>query len=189
MRKLFCLLLFACVVSPLNAQGGHAQIRKGFWISFGLGAGSYDLLCEGCTYDAKTDLSGTLRMGGTVSPNVLVGGETMGWTHTENGVDEFASSLSGVVLFYPSTTGGLFLKGGLGLAMYDATDGSDDLTATGFSISGGIGYDIRVAKNFSLTPFVNALYGTSATLKAGGTDTGVSVSQRLFQVGIAATFH
>jgi hypothetical protein len=190
MRKLLSLLLVACCGSTLlSAQTSHPQVRQGFWISFGLGAGSYDLACDGCTYDAKTDLAGNFRLGGTVSPNLLVGGETMGWTHSEDGVNQLSSSLMAVVLYYPSAKGGLYLKGGLGIAMYRASDGTDDATMTGFGFSGGIGYDIRLAKNFSLTPYVNAMYGTSASYKFNGTDTGVSASQRLFQAGLAVTFH
>ncbi len=58
-------------------------------------------------------------MGGTVSQKVLLGGEMMAWTHYENGLDEWAGALTAVMLYYPSATAGLFLKGGLGVGGYD----------------------------------------------------------------------
>jgi hypothetical protein len=190
-RRLVTLVLaLLCAASVLEAQSGNKQVRQGFWIAFGLGAGTFDLSCDGCSYDAKTDLSGTLRMGGTLSQKVLIGGESMGWLHSENNVDQVAGALSGVLLFYPSATGGLYLKGGLGVAYYSASASgfaTEDLTA--FALSGGVGYDIRLGRNFSLTPYFNGFYGFPASYKSGGAGQGFNVSQSLLQLGLAASFH
>src|SRR5258705_5518637 len=53
-------------VAPMFAQK-HAQTRKGFWFNGGLGYGS--LGCDGC--GGRTgSVSGTLALGGTLSPKV-----------------------------------------------------------------------------------------------------------------------
>jgi hypothetical protein len=174
----------------LEAQSSNKQLRQGFWIAIGLGAGTYDLMCSDCSYDAKTDLSGTLRMGGTLSQKVLIGGETMGWTHSENGVDQCAGALSGAVIFYPSATGGFFLKGGLGVAYLTASaSGYETETLTAFALSGGVGYDFRLGKTFGLTPYFNGFYGFPASYKVGGVGAGFDVSQSLLQLGLAVAWH
>ena len=190
MRRLCALVpALCCAVSVLEAQSGHPQLRQGFWISGGLGVGFYHLGCDSCSFDGATDKSGNLRMGGTVSQKVLLGGEMMGWTHYENGIDEWAGALTAVVLYYPSATGGLFLKGGLGVGGYDESGYGWEGTATGFALSGGAGYDLRLASNFSVTPFCNGFYVFKAPLELGASQTGTEVSQSLLQLGVAVTFH
>jgi len=76
-------------------------------------------------------------------------------------------SPDGGILYYPSATGGLFLKGGLGVG----------------------GYDLRLASNFSITPFFNGFYVFPAPLELGGSQTGTDVTQSLLQLGLAVTFH
>lgn len=150
-------LLLSLPVSSLTAQT-KPQTREGFWINFGLGAGS--LGCEECT-DRSNGFSGQLSMGGTISPRLLIGGSSNGWTKTEDGATLTMGSLAAIVRFYPSATGGFFLNGGLGLATLDVdlgVFGSDN--ATGASAIIGIGYDARVGKNFSLTPYLNSIGGS-----------------------------
>ena len=66
-------------------------------------------------------------------------------------------TLAAVMRLYPSATGGFFVLGVLGLGMIHRTAynfGSD--TGTGFGALLGLGLDLRVARNVSLTPFWNA---------------------------------
>jgi hypothetical protein len=191
MRRVCAIVLaLLCVTSVVEAQANNKQARQGFWIAFGLGAGTYNLSCSGCSYDSKTDLSGTFRMGGTVNQKILIGGESMGWYHTENNIDQWAGALSGVVLFYPSATGGLFLKGGLGVSYFTASaTGYTSESLTAFELTGGLGYDIRLGRAFSITPYFNGYYGFPASYTDLGSTVGTSVSQSLLQIGLAASWH
>ena len=72
------------------ASAQHPQTRKGFWIGFGLGYGS--LSCTGCS--STGGVSGYLKLGGTVSPHLLLGGETNGWTKNVNGYTLTAGNAS-----------------------------------------------------------------------------------------------
>ena len=68
------LLLIAAFNAPAAAQG-NPQTREGFWISFGVGFGS--LGCDDCD-ERQGGTNGYLRMGGTLSQKLLIGGEVSG---------------------------------------------------------------------------------------------------------------
>ncbi|MFZ5625070.1 MAG: hypothetical protein ACOY71_11685 [Gemmatimonadota bacterium] len=146
---LVCLLVFG--FTTVHAQ--HPQTRQGFWFSGGLGYGS--LGCENCT--GRSDgLSGGLALGGTLSQQVLLGVATTGWTKSESGLTLTTGTLTGVIRFYPSATGGFYLTGGLGVGSISADlagFGSDSEVGVGALL--GLGYDIRVGSNLSITPFLN----------------------------------
>jgi hypothetical protein len=172
--------LVAAFVCPVAAHAQNAQTRDGFWFNVGLGWGS--LGCDGCD-DRTGGFSGALGLGGTLSQKLYLGGAYNFWTKTEDDATLTAGTLAAVIRFYPSSTGGFFLHGGLGLGILnlhfeDSIIGDFDVDDNGFGALVGLGYDIRVARSMSLTPFVNG-FGISVD----GGDSNV------FQVGLGITFH
>ena len=86
MRRLVttaCVLTAALLVVP---QGAEAQVdtaaRDGFFIGFGLGGGSFG--CSDCG-SRESGFAGHLKLGGTVSPQLLLGAESSAWTKEEGG--------------------------------------------------------------------------------------------------------
>lgn len=184
--------LLACLSSSTQAQSSpRANARQGFWVGFGLGSGSAGTNCTSCSSDRFTGLSGYARLGGTLSRSILLGFETNGWLHSEAGVDETIGFGSFVVLWYPSPTGALFLKVGIGGMSYRADNGVDRLTAAAPSASIGIGYEMRVGRNMSVVPYVNSLASSSVRLQFDGVpiSTGEDISINLFQFGLGLTWH
>lgn len=60
--------------------------------------------------------------------------------------------------FDPSATGGFFLLGGLGVASLDLKlEGLGSGSDTGVAALLGLGYDIRIGRTLSLTPFWNGI--------------------------------
>jgi hypothetical protein len=188
------LLLATLVVVGGAVQAQHrANTRKGFWIGFGLGDGSAGLKCDQCETNRIDSWSGYLRMGGTISPSVLLGGETNGWIHSDaaSGIDENITFASFIVMWYPSRKGALYLKFGVGGMAYNADDGTDQLTATAPSGSFGLGYEFRVGNNFSITPFLNSLVSSAVTVKINGSSvpTNGDITLSLVQLGLGLTWH
>lgn len=150
--------------------------RDGFWFSAGLGYGT--LGCQDCA-GREGGLSGNLGLGGTLSQKVLLGVATHGWTKSEQGVTLTAGTLTAAIRFYPSATGGFFLNGGLGVGLVELdVSGFGNTSETGFGAVVGLGYDIRVGSNVSLTPFLN---GIGLTFSDGDANFG--------QTGLAITVH
>jgi len=125
-------------------------------------------------------------MGGTPRSNVLVGGELIGWTASEGSTDVSRGNAMLSVFFYPSVPTGVYIRGGIGFAGRSATTDIDLGGATaslsqdegGLGMAGGVGWDIRLANNFYLTPAADFL------LQVGMDDQS---SLLLFTVG--ATWH
>lgn len=166
----------ALVLSAISAHAQNAQTRAGFWFSGGLGVGS--LGCDACTSRAN-GFSGDLSIGGTITPRFLLGVGTSGWTKTEQTTTLTVATLDARVRFYPSTNGGFFLTGGAGVADATANVGAySGGSEVGLGLLLGLGYDIRIARNTSITPYWNAF-----TMRNSRTDANVG------QVGIAITLH
>ncbi len=179
------------LATTLAAQGRHTNARQGFWVGFGFGSGSVGLSCDSCGTDRIASFSGYLRAGGTLSSNVLLGGETNGWAHSEGGVDESVGYGSLVVLWYPSSTGAFYLKAGVGGMSYRGDDGVDVLTATAPAASLGLGYEVRIGRNFSIVPYLNSLASSAVKLKLNGEafSSGEDISITLVQFGLGVTWH
>lgn len=147
-------LLLAAVLSAASAPA-WAQGHQGFWIGFGLGGGATG------GSNSKGGGAAYLRLGGTPSHQLLVGGEALGWGRTDNGVTVTQGNATADILFYPSPTRGFFLKTGLGFATATAstTGGNVTVTATdnGLGMTLGAGFDVRLGRNIYLTPNFDAL--------------------------------
>jgi hypothetical protein len=150
-----------------NAQASLAarptQARDGMWFNAGLGFGSAG--CDGCS-SRVNELSGGISVGGTITPRLLLG-VTTGWSRS----DTTLGTLDARLRFYPGVASGFFVAGGVGLG--DAY-GNDFGVGTVL----GLGWDLRVASNVSLTPFWNGVLAKSSV-------TNINVGQ----VGLGVTIH
>ena len=181
------------VASPAFAQGAPASPRQGFTVSFGLGAGSAGFSYEGNSSDRSPGPSGYFRLGGAVSPNLVIAGESHGWTHTEGSATSRVGYLMAVAQWYPQTAGGFHLVGGLGAGMLsekdtDATLGYE-LESVGLAAQFGLGYDVRMSRSFSLTPYVNFLGMGGGEPKLDGAGLGGSLSANVIQFGLGFSWH
>jgi hypothetical protein len=177
-RKLvqYFAAVVAIAVSATSAHAQNAQIRDGFWFSGGLGYGS--LGCDNCAGSRTGGLSGGLSLGGTISPRFLLGVGSDAWAKSEQGATLTVGTLDARVRFYPSTTGGFFLTGGLGVGTISGSASGYTASETGVGMLFGLGYDVRVARNASLTP-----YWSGFAMKSSNADANVG------QVGLAITLH
>lgn len=196
LRKAVRLATVAVFVTATSvvAQEQHPQVRDGFTFSFGIGGGSAGATCSTCDTDRLKAPSGYLRLGGAVRPNLIIGGEINGWTKKETG-QGFESTvtiatINAIAQWYPQTTTGFFLTGGAGLGSMEvkatATGlGSFSDRSNGFGYQVGTGYDIRLARNFSLTPFVT--YFSMAGGKVESSNE--KFNGNVFHFGLGFTWH
>lgn len=172
------MALLVLGVSIASAQ--HPQTRKGFWIGFGVGWGSYGISCSSCSgLGREGSYTGYLKMGGTVSPHLLLGGESIAWSKTESGATVTAGNLTLSGYYYPQPASGLFLSAGVGFSRVEASSGGSSSGNTGPGFTIGAGYDIRVGTNLSITPTGNWVYGHPES----------GFSHNFFQFGVGVTFH
>jgi hypothetical protein len=162
-----------------SAFAQQAQTRQGFWVGGGMGYGSLGLSCDGCAdVGREGGLSMYAKLGGTLRQNILLGVETNGWTKSEAGGRVTMGNLSGAAYWYPMPTQGLFIKAGAGYSILTVDDGISTADDSGFGVLGGVGYDVRVGRNLSITPVANWF--------RGGFDGG---SANVLQLGVGVTSH
>lgn len=177
-----CTVTFVAIslLAGQSVEAQNPQIRDGLWFNVGFGVGS--LGCSDCD-GRESGLGGGLALGGTLSDKVQLGVFSNWWTKSEDGVTLSAGSLTGAIRFYPSATGGFFLVGGLGLgilraSLFDPGFDPGSFSETGFAAILGLGYDIRVGRMLSLTPFWN---GIGMSFDGGDVNFG--------QLGLGLTIH
>ncbi len=130
--------------------------RRGFWVGFGLGPGWNT--SEGLDDGRRAGFSGYLRMGGTISRKVLLGGEVIGWGRDDDGTTVGRGNVTVTALFYPKATGSFFLKGGVGGSSVEVKRENVSVTDTGFGLTLGTGWNVRLGQSLSLTPNVDFLF-------------------------------
>jgi hypothetical protein len=151
------------------------QTREGFWFNGGLGVGLAG--CVGCL-GREVGTSGGLSLGGTISERMLLGVGTTGWYKRIDGVALTGGTFDARLRFYPAVTSGFFLTAGGGLGSIAVSDGFLSDREMGVGVLFGLGWDLRVGRNVSLTPFYNGF--------ALGVDSGTFFVD---QFGLGVTIH
>jgi hypothetical protein len=149
------------------------QTREGFWFNAGLGIGS--LGCEECV-GRTNGLSGGISLGGRLTDKLLLGGGSTGWTRATDGVRLSVSTLDARLRFYPMLTSGFFITGGAGVGTQTVSVRSESRSEFGLGVIFGVGWDIRVASNISLTPFYNGFAMANSLVDANVGQLGVGVT-------------
>jgi outer membrane protein with beta-barrel domain len=197
-RILTCLSVLALVVIMLPSAAS-AQERKGFWIGVGGGFGSADVSCDDCDDDREGSGSGYLKLGWTLSPQLLVGAEFNLWAKTfaiEEGVTATANlyNISGTLTYYPRASSGFFVKGGAGASTADVDFDLQGTNATveigtGLGLLAGAGYDWSVSPRISITPAVNFWYGQLGDVTLRGQPFQDNWSHNVVDFTVGITFH
>jgi len=171
------------------------QEREGFWIGFGGGYGSALASCDGCVGNTREGAPAAfLKLGGTVNQKLLFGFEFNLWSKDVEGDSLNFYIGSATVTYYPWTSSGFFVKGGAGLAIVDTDVREGNRLTTvdlgdGFGAIAGIGYDLRIRRNLSITPAVNFYLGWPGDLKVGLEPVARNYRFNVVDVSVGLTFH
>jgi hypothetical protein len=181
-------LLAISLTTAANAQ--QVGTRQGFWGSGGLGMGFGAARCNVCSGSREAGLSASLGAGAALNPSLAIGVDGNGWRSQEGGVDLGLGAVTALLLWYPNPHAPWYFSVGSGLLFYRADDDDPDVpavTARSLGLRAGVGYDFRIADQFSLTPFFNFLGSVGANLAADGESlTGARLT--LIQFGAGFTY-
>ncbi len=188
-----CLAAFslAMIVGPIH---GQAQPREGFWIGFGAGGGWNT--SEGLDGNRRGGGAFHFRLGGTPSPNVLIGAEFIGWNRVcrsfvfackEGGITVGRGNVTLLVLLFPSRTGGFYVKGGIGgssaTVVTNVLGANVSAKKDGFGATVGTGINIRLGSNLYLTPGLDWLF------QAFDAGQNLASTNTLFLITLGLTWH
>ena len=192
--SVLAVLSLASLGTPAEGQRrglvdvSHRSERHGLWMNVGLGAGteSYRFADQSGYTDGLTKPTFSFRMGGTVSPNLRLGGELIGWadSYYDNGdrVTEYLGGLMLIGQFYPSRDLGLFIKGGGGFSRSGVdVPGPFDTHEDGFAWTAGLGYEVKLSRVLFLTPTIDLMQHRSEARDEP------ALYERLVTFGVALT--
>lgn len=175
-----------------EAQRPH---RTGFWLELSSGPGAVRIGCGGCAdVTLSSGSTGDIRLGGTLTDKVLLGVEIFGFTDERFGfaphdtaVTAENSSLNAVVLWYP-WHGGVFLKGGVGVAGGRFTVKADTgpgavNEGTGVGLTFGFGFDYPISRRFALTANAAAFITAIGDVQVNGAAVD-DVIPTMYQLGV-----
>src|SRR5256886_10077859 len=139
MRTAACIFAAAGLLS-VAAPAARAQYpprRNGFWIGFGLGYGSANVTCDSCGSGSRTGgVTAFLKLGGTPSRNLLIGGAINGWSHESGGATETMANVTASRYYHPASRSGLVLTRGLGVS-HSRADPRPSAERTGWGVTAG----------------------------------------------------
>jgi len=158
------LALFSRAAAAQDPPEGLVEVsestRRGFWLGLGVGAGgeSYDVRPSTGYSEVLYRPTVSLRLGGTASRHLRLGGEVLSWINQVGPAVESLNSALFIAQLYPFSSSGLYLKGGLGIGR-NAVDFRDsfDQGDTGFAALVGAGYEFRLGRHFYLNPVIDLI--------------------------------
>lgn len=152
--SLAAVLLVTVTAVATAQETTSGNNRTGLFGGIGLGYGILGVLdCPFGDCDTEGALSGSSRIGGTVSRSLRVAVGSNTWVKSVNSTNFYIGVLSGQVLYYPGAKD-FFVLGGAGLA-YDTCSGCDFDAGAGFVIGGGYDLSINKSGSLALTPYLN----------------------------------
>jgi hypothetical protein len=152
---LVAIVLLAGTATPAAAQ----ESRDGFWISLGAGGGWN--LARNIADETRAGLAGYVRMGWSIDPHILLGGEAIFWGREQSAQLFTRGNVALTGLYYPVARQGLFLKLSMGMAFLDYFPTSDSTLIAwerGFGSNIALGYDVRIGRSVFITPNVDFVW-------------------------------
>jgi hypothetical protein len=178
------------------AQPGGGDGHSIFRVAVGVGDGSLGLSCSGCSNNRTNGLAFVIRVGAAVAPDMIAAAEFTRWSRQVDAGTSTATWAMAVIQEYPRATSGFYVKGGLGVAALDvfgviqSTGIPYGLRTTNFGLEAGVGYDMRVSRRASVSPYFDFLYavGANPVLSLNQSTTGSNLGGNLLHVGLAVSW-
>jgi hypothetical protein len=183
--------------NPVSVRSA-ADSRQGFWYGGGIGAGAGSMRCSVCADEEERGTAVHARLGTTVTRSLLFGVEGTGWQRGIEGGNRRLLAASGGVWWYPSPRHGYYVKGGVGVSRWRASEENEAVVSQALALNVGAGYEVRVNPVLSIVPYLNLLGSSSGALWFETWEDGVSFERQrlpasghavLLQLGVGLTRH
>lgn len=155
-----CAAVAVLLILPATAD---AQSRGPVWATISVGRGDLAVRCNICRSDDQSSWAADVSGGGWVGKRTKLGGELGLWRLSGGEATQRAMLLGAVGQHYPFPVPA-FVRLGVGLMTYSATDADESLTAGSLALQVGIGADIPVAGRYIVVPHVTLVQGVNSGL-------------------------
>lgn len=194
-RIVVAAALCAALATPARAQEApRGPQPQGLWGAVSLGFAGTKTDCSNCTDPGYVGNGSTIiEVGGTVSRHVRLGAEFFGWDQATGNAKGQLGLLLAATRWYPDGDLPFYLKFGFGLGRgraegADSTGTPFEELRTGLGVMVGLGWDLRVARNFSVTLTGGQYSGLLGDFTVG-TQTLRDAISMAYVVGLGVTIH
>lgn len=183
-RMLIVFALTLAAAAPVRAQAAAAAGAAGLWGTLSAGRGDLQVNCAICRETPQRSWSALVALGGSLGPRVKVGGELGAWRRGGDEATQRIMLVGAVGQLYPVPAVPAYVRLGVGLMNYQATDGDESLGARSLALQAGFGYDLPVARRFVLVPHATLVHGMGGGLYLDGQEVTASSRLKLLQFGL-----
>ena len=176
------LLLLLALTTSLPAQ--DAARSDAMWLGLGLGAGSAALKCQGCVDRREQGVTGWVRFGAALTPDLLLGVDLNTWVRRNDDVDQRIQSLTLLAHYFPIRRRGFRVGAHAGFARLSERFEVDEIATSGAVVGASLGWELRVRPSLSLEPSVTWLRQLTGELQMNGFPMREAATLNLAQVGI-----
>ena len=184
LTRVLAIALLLATPAALSAQ--DAERSEAMWLGLGLGAGSVALDCAGCADNRDEGVTGYLRFGGALTPDLLAGLELNTWLRRNDALDQRVQSLTALAHYYPMYDRGLWLGVQAGFARYsEKFENPDaDVATSGAVVGASLGWELWLRPTLSIEPSVTWLRQLTGELEMNGFSLREPARLDLVQAGI-----
>jgi len=146
----------------------YPQDRHGFMIGANLGGGTAAVSASGggasVSSSREAGVAGNFRFGWGLTPNLTLGLESNAWTKSESGSTVAFTVSALTATYYPNPHQGFYVRAGVGGGSQKLSVDQGGISAvasqTGFGFTGGLGYEMRLGRKWSLGPSLDYAYNS-----------------------------
>lgn len=189
-RAAAILVLFASASTPLTAQRAASSppvTPRRFWGALSLGNATASLACSICRDMSDRSVAAGVTVGVRQSSRMYLGLQLDGWYRYSGGQNERVYAIGPLAQYYPMAKRPLFVRLGLGMSEFLATDEDDDLSSRSVAVQVGAGYDFVISRSYLLTPFASYMRGAGGRLSLNGERATLPAGVELLQYGLQIT--
>jgi hypothetical protein len=187
-RAVAVLVLFAS--APLAAQRAASPptvAPRRLWGALSLGNATASLACSICRDVSDRSVAAGLTVGVRQTSRLYLGLQLDGWYRYSGGQNERVYAIGPLAQYYPMAKRQLFVRLGLGVSEFLATDEDDDLSSRSVAVQVGTGYDFVISRSYLLTPFASYMRGAGGRLRLNGERATLPAGVKLLQYGLQIT--
>lgn len=134
------------------------------WAMLSAGRGDLQVNCGICRRTDQSSWAADIGVGGWRGKRVALGGELGAWRLGGEEATQRVTLLGAVSQLYPLQRARAFVKLGVGVMEYRATDGEQSLYARSLALQAGFGWDILVRGRYTVAPHAGLVQGFNGGL-------------------------
>jgi hypothetical protein len=195
-----CVLAGAFIMIPLLAEAQTAAppaappaaraatpppaSKQRLWATLSAGRGDLQVNCDICRRNDQSSWAADISLGGWMGKRATIGGELGAWRLGGDEATQRVMLVGAVSQFYPLEKARAFVKLGVGVLGYRATDGEESLSARSLALQAGFGYDITVRGRYVVIPQAALVQGFNGGLYLDDTRVTGASQVKLLRFGL-----